>query len=233
MAGATAATNSAATTSGNVFGDGILRGENRSFSPGSKGVIGGAQIGYNWQMGSLVTGLEADIQGSGIKGSFDKSTLHPNPQFPDIIDGSAHTVNEKLSYFGTVRGRLGAAVTPDLMLYGTGGFAYGQVDNFPTQKCIDNDGPGTSMTFPRKCQQGQGRMGGGSRRRMDVCARLVAKIEYLHVDLGKVAAIGKATPATDVSFLGTSINYTWRTQGKHRPRRRELPLQLMAAFSFG
>src|SRR5690348_7850020 len=34
-----------------------------------KGAVGGAQIGYNWQMGPLVTGIEADIQGSAIKGS--------------------------------------------------------------------------------------------------------------------------------------------------------------------
>ena len=33
------------------------------------GVIGGAQAGYNWQIGSWVTGLEADIQGSDIEGS--------------------------------------------------------------------------------------------------------------------------------------------------------------------
>jgi outer membrane immunogenic protein len=75
-------TNSAATTSGNAFANGILRNEDGSFDPGSKGVLGGAQIGYNWQMGSLVTGLEADIQGSGIKGSVNQSTLHPNPLFP-------------------------------------------------------------------------------------------------------------------------------------------------------
>src|SRR5438105_14339549 len=33
------------------------------------GVIGGGQIGYNWQVQNWVWGLEADIQGSGQKGS--------------------------------------------------------------------------------------------------------------------------------------------------------------------
>lgn len=42
---------------------------NGSVGARSTGVIGGAQAGYNWQIGSLVTGLEADIQGTGIKGS--------------------------------------------------------------------------------------------------------------------------------------------------------------------
>jgi outer membrane immunogenic protein len=33
------------------------------------GVIGGGQIGYNWQQSNWVFGLEGDIQGSGEKGS--------------------------------------------------------------------------------------------------------------------------------------------------------------------
>jgi outer membrane immunogenic protein len=142
-------TNSAALAGALPQATPVLSDANGSFSPGSKGVIGGAQIGYNWQTGSLVTGLEADIQGSGIKGLFDQSTLHPDTALPGAIRGSAHTTNEKLSWFGTVRGRLGATVTPDLILYGTGGFAYGQVSNFANTNLIDNDGPGTdSMTFP-------------------------------------------------------------------------------------
>ena len=33
------------------------------------GVIGGGQIGYNWQSSNWLFGLEADIQGSGERGS--------------------------------------------------------------------------------------------------------------------------------------------------------------------
>ncbi len=33
------------------------------------GWLGGAQIGYNWQRGALVFGVEADITGSGIDGT--------------------------------------------------------------------------------------------------------------------------------------------------------------------
>jgi outer membrane immunogenic protein len=50
---------------------------NTSLGARSTGVIGGAQAGYNWQMGSLVTGLEADIQGSGIKGSASAAPTSP------------------------------------------------------------------------------------------------------------------------------------------------------------
>src|SRR3954447_1701118 len=45
---------------------------NDSLAAHSKGVIGGAQFGYNWQIGSTVLGFETDIQGSGISGSATK-----------------------------------------------------------------------------------------------------------------------------------------------------------------
>src|SRR5205807_10435731 len=73
------------------------------------GAIGGAQIGYNWQMGSFITGLEADIQGSGINGSARPRILPIDPIFGVIPTAKA---DQKLSWFGTVRGRVGVAATP-------------------------------------------------------------------------------------------------------------------------
>jgi outer membrane immunogenic protein len=74
------------------------------------GAFGGGQIGYNFQRGNIVFGIETDIQGSGISdsGYGDKSSL---------------------DYFGSVRGRAGYAFDRALV-YGTGGFGYGQVTNF-------------------------------------------------------------------------------------------------------
>ena len=42
------------------------------------GIVGGGQAGYNWQMQNWVFGLEADIQGTGEKGTaiFTCSTEH-------------------------------------------------------------------------------------------------------------------------------------------------------------
>ncbi len=74
-----------------------------------EGGFGGGQIGYNVQRGNIVFGLETDIEGSGISASTDGKT-------------------SSLDYFGTVRGRLGYAFGRALV-YGTGGFAYGQVAN--------------------------------------------------------------------------------------------------------
>src|SRR5215208_2446965 len=98
------------------FGD-----RNASSNLKSDGLMGGVQIGYNWQVGSIVTGVEADIQGSGMKGS----SQAPLISVAGSVRGTLIS-DEKLSWFGTVRGRLGVTATPALLLYATGGLAYGQ-----------------------------------------------------------------------------------------------------------
>ena len=75
------------------------------------GVIGGAQIGYNWQAGHLVFGLETDFQGSSQNAS------------QTMTIGFPITVSERIRYFGTVRGRLGYA-QDRWLAYVTGGYAY-------------------------------------------------------------------------------------------------------------
>ena len=73
------------------------------------GFLGGAFVGYNYQMGQFVLGLEADIQGA------------------DLGSGSSiYGVGVKTDYFGTVRARAGVAFDR-FMPYITGGWAYGNV----------------------------------------------------------------------------------------------------------
>lgn len=80
------------------------------------GVVGGVQAGYNFQLTpSFVVGLEADFQGASIGGG----------------NGSGWWggVSRRVDDFGTVRGRVGVAFPgwSQLLVYGTGGFAYGDV----------------------------------------------------------------------------------------------------------
>ncbi len=76
------------------------------------GFSGGGQIGYNYQIGQFVVGLEADLQASDLKAN--GGLLLPA--------GS----QAKVDYFGTVRGRLGITAFERALLYVTGGYAYGQ-----------------------------------------------------------------------------------------------------------
>ena len=73
------------------------------------GFVGGGQIGYNYQMGQFVVGLEADLQAA------------------DLSSGNnLGLVGVKTDYFGTVRARVGVAFDRFLP-YVTGGWAYGNV----------------------------------------------------------------------------------------------------------
>jgi outer membrane immunogenic protein len=99
----------------------------------SGGVVGGGQIGYNFQFGSMiVVGAEADIQGTSIGsgGNNNTVTVFPSPNVPGaflVPIATGNNVGTSIPWFGTVRGRAGFLVTPTLLVYGTGGFAYGGV----------------------------------------------------------------------------------------------------------
>jgi len=95
-----------------------------NLSLNSSGFYGGGQVGYNWQFApQWVGGLEADINASAIEGKLGLDLNATDGTDSVHINGSA---GSKLDYFGTVRARVGWANGP-LLLYGTGGFAYGDV----------------------------------------------------------------------------------------------------------
>jgi outer membrane immunogenic protein len=99
------------------------------------GFVGGGQIGYDYQYHNFVFGVEADIQGSGIRGtSHTIGSASSSASFGyrgfgteswNAIGGS--TVNAGVDWFGTVRGRVGYLWTPTMLVYGTGGLTYGGV----------------------------------------------------------------------------------------------------------
>jgi len=71
------------------------------------GIVGGLQVGYNWQSGGFVFGGETDIQASGADDTFAPYKFS-NP------------------WFGTLRGRAGWALN-NILVYGTFGLAYGEL----------------------------------------------------------------------------------------------------------
>lgn len=71
------------------------------------GVVGGVQGGANWQTGNAVFGIEGDIQGSGQSASNSIAyRLAPTAFTPAI---TAISNKDKVSSFGTLRGRVGVA----------------------------------------------------------------------------------------------------------------------------
>jgi outer membrane immunogenic protein len=91
------------------------------------GIIAGGQIGFNWQWNKwLVLGAEADFQGTDMEDAETESPI----QGIGFVNGpdSFLFTHERMQWFGTVRGRIGFAPWCRLLIYGTGGLAYGNVD---------------------------------------------------------------------------------------------------------
>ncbi|MBI3434634.1 MAG: porin family protein [Proteobacteria bacterium] len=87
---------------------GYQRGRATSTGADPNGFAGGLQIGYNWQTGQWVYGVEADVQGSSAGDTF-AAFKFSNP------------------WFGTARGRVGYAFS-NVLVYATGGLAFGGSD---------------------------------------------------------------------------------------------------------
>jgi outer membrane immunogenic protein len=85
------------------------------FSP--SGFLGGGQIGYNWQTGWVVVGVEGDFDGTDIKGS--GSGLAPG-----ALGANAENPSGKNNWLATASGRVGGVVFDRLLVYVKGGGAW-------------------------------------------------------------------------------------------------------------
>jgi opacity protein-like surface antigen len=95
----------------------------------SPGTLAGGQIGYNWQHGALVVGVESDVSWADLDGTF--TCLQPVRGQPDVgptfIGGAfGATCRAGVDWLGTLTGRVGAEVGPDgrRLLYAKGGLAW-------------------------------------------------------------------------------------------------------------
>jgi outer membrane immunogenic protein len=159
----------------------------------TKGWAGGFQAGYNWQFDPRwVAGIEADINGADIKGS---STVSANSGGSPFATFSA---SQKVDWFGTLRARVGYLLTNDLLLYATGGLAYGRVKesaafglipgaslnvtvNGVSFTCI-NPGSPTCFAGSNSRTSAGWTAGGGAEYRF--WQSWSVKLEYLYVNLG-------------------------------------------------
>ncbi|HMJ43698.1 MAG TPA: outer membrane protein [Pseudolabrys sp.] len=122
-----------------------------------KGPMAGGTVGYNFQTGSWVWGLEGDLSASWMKGTAGTAVCVPDCE-------------TKNTWFGTGRARLGYAGWNNWMPYLTGGAAFGDIKatqggaSITKTKVGWTAGVGVEYAF----------LGNWS-----------TKIEYLYADLGK------------------------------------------------
>lgn len=154
------------------WGEGRTSGQIGSLAFDQDGVLGTVFAGYNWQSGMMIYGLEADI------GTGSLSASRPT---------AFGTLQSDLNALGSFRGRLGVLVTPSLMLYGTAGLAWADMDfNL-------SDGKARSETFMGY------QIGLGSELMLSDKVNL--RLEYIYTDLGDERVIhGGMTNNYDPDF---------------------------------
>ena len=151
------------------------------------GVIGGGQIGYNMQSNSWLFGLEADIQGSSERASAYRSGTVTTGIIGALVTTSTGVLNdqEKLPWFGTVRGRVGLLASPTWLFYVTGGLAYGEIKSTESLT-VTTATPGGTATAALSSGSNTTRAGwtiGGGVEGV-ISGNWTAKIEYLYMDFG-------------------------------------------------
>ena len=161
----------------------------------------GGQAGYNYQAGNVVYSLETDFNynstddsGTGILGAF--IAPHGGPVGFSKI---SYAVNQQIDYFGTLRGRLGFTPADRLLLYVTGGLAYGHVSSSTNLSTS-----GFSISGSSSAMQVGWAVGTGGEYALT--NNWSVKLEYLYIDLGSSSYTYLSAFGTPASTLTTTIN---------------------------
>jgi outer membrane immunogenic protein len=190
------------------------------------GGVAGGQIGYNWQTSNWVWGLEADLQWSDEKGSGGFTcapTLIGGPCIPGFTfvppgaaGGTALTLDQRIEWFGTVRARGGILVTPEVLLYATGGLAYGSVKTTATLSTFAFPiGPLVAASATSSSTNAGWTVGAGIEGKFN--RNWSARLEYIYMDLGNFGGSVSLAPTSPIAanyssdvtdhVLRAAINY--------------------------
>jgi outer membrane immunogenic protein len=108
----------------------------------NSGVIGGGQVGYNWQVNQFVLGVEADAVGTGLNGSSASASRTFGPPILPVTVTQTVTVDfGHIDWMASFRGRAGFAVNQALF-YVTGGGAVAEIGGSRTTVV---NGPGIGL----------------------------------------------------------------------------------------
>ena len=199
------------------------------------GWVFGGQAGYNWQFNkSWVFGIEGDIDATGQDGT---AILGPNTTVTTVVPRPAAralptatttttttgSLEEKLPWLATLRGRIGVLPTDRVLLYVTGGLAVGEVKSTAGVTTTTSTAlsfgtpPGpTSVSALAGSSSTQAGWTIGAGVEGAIGGNWTAKLEYLYVDLGTVnntftgvapfAPLTTSARVTD-NILRAGVNY--------------------------
>lgn len=182
------------------------------------GGIFGFQIGYNWLLyayPNLYLGLETDMDWSSLKGTAKGDAIGNDVEHLTVFNNVLST-QQKSTWFGSLRGRLGFSPISSFLLYGAGGLAYGSMQvsantNFIPGGYGNEEYPAAlSLTLPGWAA------GGGLEWALK--KNWSVKFEYLYYNLGSVSEVAdpiipnppfqtKYTWSNPVQLIRIGLNY--------------------------
>jgi iron complex outermembrane receptor protein len=178
------------------------------------GGIGGFQGGYNWQWGNWVAGFEGDLQISG-QGATPTYVCPGAVCNSGIVDFDAPvTANfdqgHKLDSFGTLRGRFGTTLTPEIIAYATGGLAVGSIRTTARLSGTGFDADGNPVAVSTSASALTTKPGWtvGAGLEARLIGNVTGKVEYLYMDFGSIStSLANPLNATPIT-LSTSSRIT-------------------------
>jgi outer membrane immunogenic protein len=163
------------TLNGALFVNGTWPGTGNFGTLKPSGGFVGGQVGFNYQVGMGVFGVEADFQGASVKDSLSVTAPYISPPNTMTIGTSS-----ELKWFGTARARAGVA-WDRVLVYATGGFAWGKVDyNMSMTDTFGFAGAASTSTTRTGYV-----IGGGLEYAFT--PSWTAKVEYQYMDLGSLS----------------------------------------------
>ncbi|MEN3931253.1 outer membrane protein [Microvirga sp. W0021] len=166
---------------------------------------GGGQIGYNYQMGSFVIGLEADFNYIDLKRESTSYNYTAAGLAYDELRGQ-----NKVEWFGTVRPRVGFTPVDRLLVFVTGGLAYGSVK---TSAAYSDFATGYTLSGSKSDTRVGWTVGAGLE--YAITDNFTVKGEYAYVDLGDKRRIWtdinanqlSTKESTDFHVVRAGVNY--------------------------
>jgi outer membrane immunogenic protein len=172
-----------------------------------RGGFGGGQVGFNWQTGAWVWGVEADIQGASQSNTGCGPLICFNETVAGAVITQAATVYQKETWFATARGRVGWAGWADggWLWYVTGGGAWAGFNETDTFTATMN-GAGNNNAASFSYTRSGWALGGGVETHL--WAGWTAKVEFLHLDLsGNTNALFIPAPFGPAALLTTTNRF--------------------------
>ena len=173
-------------------------------------------VGYNWQIGQWLVGLEGDV-GLGSKTSTINGVPLPGAGLFSIDNVPGDSFAVKTSWDASARGRIGFLATPGLLVYATGGAAWQRVE--ATSICgIKNPffGCGLPNTFSSAVTDTTTKpgftIGGGVETMVD--GHWLVRAEVRYSDFGTITNNDARPflPPPSVDFLTTSYKLRLTTE---------------------